>query len=188
MRLLPVLCSIELPEKVTPAPEAVERAAYPALAPLQLDSWHLPDELVEPDLVRGALGETREATGGATDGVGRRVHKHEVNLAAMGSCWQPPMVVQAPLEEDDEDAEAEELELQLQLELELELAAAVVGRGMFLMAVILMGLDTRFDSDLMGDCSSTGLPGLEPDPPLATGRVAAPPLASFKAKLFCMMF
>lgn len=89
-------------------------------------------------------------------------------------------MAQAPLEEDDDELEAEELQLQL----ELEPPAAVVGRGMFLMAVILMGLDTRFDSDLMGDCSSTGFPGLEPDPPLATARAVAP--ASFRAKLFTM--
>lgn len=85
MRLLPVLCSIELPEKVTPVAEAVERAANPAFAPPQPNSWHLLLELVEPDLAIGA-GATREATGEATGGVGRRVHRHEVNLAAMGSC------------------------------------------------------------------------------------------------------
>lgn len=26
--------------------------------------------------------------------------------------------------------------------------------GMFLMAVVFMGLDTKFDKDLMGDCSN----------------------------------
>lgn len=176
MRLLPVLCSIELPEKVTLVPARVERAANPAFAPLQLDSGHLLGELVDPDLATGA-GATKVATGGATDGVGSRVHKQEVSLAAIGSCWQPP-VAQAPLEVDEDELGAAELQLQL----ELELVAAVVGRGMFLIVVILMGLDTRFDSDLMGDCSNTGFPGLDPDPPLATGRALAP--ASFRAKLF----
>lgn len=29
---------------------------------------------------------------GAGAGVGRRVHKHEVSLAAIGSCWQPSLI------------------------------------------------------------------------------------------------
>lgn len=31
--------------------------------------------------------------------------------------------------------------------------------GMFLMAVVFMGLDTRFDNDLIGDCSSNATSG-----------------------------
>lgn len=58
---------------------------------------------------------------------------------------------------------AAELELELELQLELELATPLElaltdpwEMCMFLIAVVLMGDETRFESDLIGDCSSKG--------------------------------
>lgn len=50
---------------------------------------------------------------------------------------------------------------------------------MFLIAVVLMGLRTRFESDLIGDCSSCGLDAVPAAPPVVAA--AAPPAAAVVA-------
>lgn len=72
----------------------------------------------------------------------RRVHRHEVSLAAIGS-WHVLSIALLP---------AATLPLLSQA---LPLQSPFV-MGMLFMAAVLIGLDTRFDSDLMGDCSKTG--------------------------------
>lgn len=59
---------------------------------------------------------------------GRRVHRQDVSLAAIGSCWQPPVAHEELLPEQLHPAAAEELEFDVELvglvELELEVALA----------------------------------------------------------------
>lgn len=136
IRLLPVLWSIELPEKMTPAaPGAMERAANPAF--VQLASGHLvlvllPAVVPEPDRVSGgAATAAADVAGGGGSGVGgRRVHRQDVSLAAMGSCWQPPVahvdVLLFALPE----------QLHPELEFELELVVELV-----LVLVLVLGLE-----------------------------------------------
>lgn len=143
MGLLAVLCKVAATGVLPPATsfcnaDVVVGVCGSATA-LLLHSVIIASELVAPLVVVVSMQLSSLTPGRPL----RRVHRHEVSLAAIGS-WHAVSI-----------ALLLDAALLLLLSQALPLQPAFV-MGMLFMAAVLIGLDTRFDSDLMGDCSSSG--------------------------------